>query len=60
MDGLTGTVPMGEPVVEHEQVVLDLFGEEETTEKKERSEPCRIYDWKANKSVTYNSLKGAR
>lgn len=60
MDGLTGTIPMGELAVEHEQVVLDLFGEEETIENKERSEPCKIFDWKANKSVTYNSLKGAR
>ena len=59
MDGLTGTIPMGEPAKDYDVLELDLFGEEESTEKKERSEPCRIYDWKANKSVTYNSLKGA-
>ena len=59
MDGLTGTIPMGEPAKDHEILMLDLFGEEESAEKNERSEPCRIYDWKANKSITYNSLKGA-
>ena len=58
MDGLKGTVPLGAPVVEQEQLVLDLFGDLE--EPEERAEPCRIYDWKANKSVTYNSLKRRR
>jgi len=58
MDGLTGTVPLGEPIIEHEQMGFDLFGDFE--EPEERSEPCRIFDWKANKSVTYNSIKGER
>lgn len=59
MDGLTGTTPLGAPVVENEQLGLDLFGDMEDNEQ-ERSEPCRIYDWKANKSFTYNSIKGER
>lgn len=59
MDGLTGTIPMGVPAAEHEQLGLDLFGD--TGEKtEERAEPCRIYDWKANKSFTYNSIKEER
>lgn len=59
MDGLTGTTPMGVPAAEHEQLGMDLFGDtEEKTE--ERTEPCRIYDWKANKSFTYNSIKKGR
>ena len=33
---------------------------EETEGEKEKSEPCRIYDWKAKKSITYNSLKGVQ
>ena len=59
MDGLTGTLPLGAPVIEHEQLGLDLFGDFEDTPQ-ERSEPCRIYDWKANKSFTYNSIKEER
>ena len=60
MDGLTGCVPMKKAAPEHEQIVLDLFGEENEKDKEERAEPCRIYDWKANKSVLYNSLKEGR
>lgn len=59
MDGLTGTTPMGVPAAEHEQLGMDLFGDTEE-ETEEKTEPCRIYDWKANKSVTYNSIKGDR
>lgn len=59
MDGLTGTVPLGEPIVQFEQLGLS-FDEETEENGKERSEPCKIYDWKANKSVTYNSIKGER
>ena len=55
MDGLTGTVPLGLPVKEREQLGFDLFGDKPAEE--ERSEPSRIYDWKANKSITYNSIK---
>lgn len=58
MDGLTGTVPLGAPVVEQEQIAMDLFGEEGDRKKTEAPELCRIYDWKAKKSFTYNSVKG--
>lgn len=55
MDGLTGTVPLGKPKAMIEQSSLDLFGDPE-----EEFEPCRIFDWKANKSFAYNSIKGER
>ena len=57
MDGLTGTVPLGEPVIENEQIEFDLFGDVEE-KAEERTEPCRIYDWKSHKTITYNSIKG--
>ena len=60
MDGLTGTIPLGKPVIEQEQISFDLFGELSVNEETEHAEPCRIFDWKAKKSVTYNSLKGVR
>ena len=59
MDGLTGTVPLGSPIAQFELQTLDFFGEDEKVEE-EKSEPCKIFDWKANKSVTYNSIKGER
>ena len=59
MDGLTGTVPLGKPKAMIEQSSLDLFGDPEE-EAENEFEPCRIFDWKANKSITYNSIKGER
>lgn len=62
MDGLTGTVPYSKVAEQFEQVSLfDLidFGEEKQ-EEKETNPPCRIYDWRANKSLELNSLKRAR
>lgn len=53
MDGLTDTVPFGAPVSEPDQMSFLEVNEEE------ESEPvaCRIYDWKANKSQTFSSMK---
>lgn len=56
MDGLTGTVPLYELEDEFEQ--FSLFEQEESSDSE--APPCRIYDWKANKSITYNSLKEKR
>ena len=58
MDGLSGTIPLGAPIVENEQLGLDLF--DDVKEDVERTEPCRIFDWKANESYTYNSIKEER
>ena len=58
MDGLSGTIPCNVAPKKYEVIELDLFDDEKTDkEKAEKLPPCRIYDWKANKSVDYNSLK---
>lgn len=54
MDGLTGTVPFREATEEIYQI--SLFGDEES-KVDEKNYNCRIYDWKANKSKEYNSIK---
>ena len=68
MDGLTGTVPKGKlqaPEPEVKPITMEELGwfagidggappkqmEEESTP------PCRVYDWRADTSVTFNSLK---
>lgn len=53
MDGLTDTVPFGAPVGEPDQ--LSFLEESEEEERDPVS--CRIYDWKANKSQTFASMK---
>ena len=53
MDGLTGTVPYGVPEDNVEQ--LSMYGNEEVTGQTK----CRIFDWRASRSLDYNDLKGA-
>ena len=56
MDGLTGTVPFSEQEAEMEQIsFFDFLAGEE--EKKMEAIPARIFDWRSNESVIYNSLK---
>ncbi len=61
MDGLTDTVPLGKPVVEFEQHSLfDLFPEAMFVcheEKTEDALPCRIYDWRADRSMYFKDCK---
>ena len=69
MDGLTGTVPNGklqalEPEVkpitmEELGWFAGIDGEKEPaqTAEQETTPPCRVYDWRADNSVTFNSLK---
>lgn len=56
MDGLKDTVPLGKPAKENEQITMDLFGDL-SEEDKEEAIPCRIKDWKANKTMTFMSCK---
>lgn len=68
MDGLTGTVPNGklqalEPEVkpitmEELGWFAGIDGEKEPaqTAEQETTPPCRVYDWRADNSVTFNSL----
>ena len=53
MDGLTDTVPFGAPVGEPDQMSFLEVSEEKDTEPV----ACRIFDWKANKSQTFVSMK---
>lgn len=55
MDGLQGSVPLGVPEAETQQLTLFSFDDEPEEEK---APLCKIYDWKSkNKSVLYNSIK---
>ena len=72
MDGLTGTIPFMKAEEPYKQI--DMFGMFDMLEKKEqldffgvldsdkeKPQPlCRIYDWRSNKSITYNSMKETR
>ncbi len=53
MDGLKGTIPLGALYETHRQ--LSLFDADE--EEEEPAPPCTIYDWRAKKSIEFNSLK---
>lgn len=59
MDGLKDTVPFGKPYEEFRQMTLfDSYGEEEKEEQE--AIPCRIYDWRADRSILFMSLKEKR
>ncbi|WP_243342427.1 restriction endonuclease subunit M [Anaerococcus sp. AGMB09787] len=55
MDGLTDTVPFGAPFEEAHQINIFELGKKEDKEKE--ATYCRIYDWRANKSVKFMDLK---
>lgn len=58
MDGLTGMVPFAEQEVEFQQLsMFDFLAGEESETKQMEAMPARIYDWRSNESVTYNSIK---
>ena len=65
MDGLTGIVPYGEPEKEYEQVdmfsMMDMLiqpeAAPETTGAGQKNTECRIFDWRADKSVKFSSIK---
>lgn len=56
MDGLTGTVPTM-PLYKSDQIsIYELMGDAPMITKEELF--SKIYDWRTNRSQTYNSLKG--
>ena len=57
MDGLNGTVPYAVQEADNQQIMLLDFDEEQEIIMEPM--PARIYDWRGNESVTYNSIKGA-
>lgn len=59
MDGLKDTVPFGKPYEEFRQMTLfDSYGGQEKEEQE--AIPCRIYDWRADRSILFMSLKEKR
>lgn len=60
MDGLTGTIPFKKAQESYQQLdMFALMGLEENKKEEISQPPCRIFDWRSNKSITYESLKGA-
>ena len=65
MDGLTGIVPYGEPEKEYEQVdmfsMMDMMMQPEpavkTSDAVKQNTECRIFDWRANDSVKFSSIR---
>jgi len=65
MDGLKGNIPFGEPKKKYEQIdmfsMMDMVVPLETTEEKttigENKAECKIFDWRADKSVKFSSIK---
>lgn len=56
MDGLTGAIPT-KPLCESDQItIFELLGETPIITKEETY--SKIYDWRANQSLSYISLKG--
>lgn len=56
MDGITGTVPFGKPKEEYHQMnFFDYMQGINDTEKEEVD--CKIYDWRADRSVTFKSIR---
>lgn len=61
MDGLTGTVPLGEPEEEiHQYTIFDLMGGIVEEVQKKKTPKCKIYDWRARSSVVYESIRKGR
>ena len=67
MDGLTGKIPYGDPEnIQEEPKQMSLFDmgfeflkpiDIEDMKRPTQMMSCRIFDWRANKSLLYNSLK---
>lgn len=59
MDGLTKTIPYSVKQEAEQQDFLGMFFETEMQKMKEiKSPPCRIYDWKANRSIPFDQIGG--
>ena len=60
MDGLTGMVPFGkQKEIEYQITMFDSITTLQNKEEEEKVEsiPCKIYDWRSNESIVFNSLK---
>ena len=58
MDGLKGTVPLGKPYEEYNQLYFfDVFGTEDEHTPENEAVPCKIYDWRSKVSLKFIDLK---
>lgn len=61
MDGITGTIPFKKAQEQYQQLdMFSLMGLSETEKEDEPQPLCKIYDWRSNKSLTYESMKEKR
>lgn len=58
MDGLKDTVPLGKPYEEDHQVTLFELLEPEEKDDRIVAVPCKIYNWRSNKSMFFKECKG--
>ena len=57
-NGLTGTVPLREPEEEiHQYSLFEMFDNREDKIENKKTPRCRIFDWRADKSILYESMK---
>lgn len=56
MDGITGTIPFGKPKEEYQQLSIFDFAVGINDNEPEEVN-CKIFDWRSNESLTYNSMK---
>ena len=61
MDGLTGTVPLGklgaDPNTDKQMSMFDIICEADKPVEKKETPPCKVFDWRTNESLTYNSMR---
>lgn len=57
MDGISNTIPYGKPEEAIHQLSMFDFVANENENTIPETPICRIYDWKANKSILYTDLK---
>ena len=58
MDGLTGMVPYGYREATYQQLSLfDFMAGADEKEAEKEAIPAKIFDWRSNESVMYNSIK---
>lgn len=61
MDGLKDMVPLGKPYEEyHQMTIFDMFDVANTNNeqnKEQEAVPCKIYDWRKNKSLLFKDIK---
>ena len=61
MDGLKGTVPLGEPEdLSHQMTMDDLFGStfgfSDVEEKTKKTPRCKIYDWRRDNAIPFEAV----